>query len=91
MVHNRVEYGMMDAIAEGLSIITHTGVGKQERTVDAETAPLRASEAYSYDIDVAVITAARNERFESHGLGTFSDTLLSAMRNEFGGHAERKG
>jgi 6-phosphogluconate dehydrogenase len=148
MVHNGVEYGMMGAIAEGLSIIRHANVGEKEHTVDAETAPLRDPEAYRYDIDVAevaevwrrgsvvgswlvdlcadalarspelsgfagrvsdsgegrwtvhaaidesvpapVITAALNERFESRGLGNFSDELLSAMRSEFGGHAEKK-
>ncbi len=39
MVHNGVEYGMMAAIAEGLSIIRHANAGKTTRTVDAETAP----------------------------------------------------
>ena len=149
MVHNGVEYGMMAAIAEGLSIIRHANAGKKGRPIDAETAPLRDPEAYQYDIDVAevaevwrrgsvvgswlvdlfadalarspqldgfegrvsdsgegrwtviaaidesvpapVITAALNERFESRGLGDFTDAVLSAMRSEFGGHAEKKG
>ncbi len=30
------------------------------------------------------------ERFESRGLGEFTDKILSAMRSEFGGHAEKK-
>ncbi len=148
MVHNGVEYGMMAAIAEGLSIIEHADVGERDQTVDAETAPLRDPEAYRYDIDVAevaevwrrgsvvgswlvdlvadalarsprlddftgrvsdsgegrwtvlaavdegvpapVITTALIERFQSRGLGEFADKLLSAMRSEFGGHAERK-
>jgi len=149
MVHNGVEYGMMGAIAEGLSIIRHANVGTKGRATDAETAPLRDSEAYQYDIDVAevaevwrrgsvigswlvdliadalarspqldgfegrvsdsgegrwtvdaaidesvpapVITAALIERFESRGLGHFTDAALSAMRSEFGGHAEKRG
>ncbi|MCQ4040925.1 decarboxylating 6-phosphogluconate dehydrogenase [Streptomyces rubrisoli] len=149
MVHNGVEYGMMAAIAEGLSIIRHANVGEADRTVDAETAPLRDPQAYQYDIDVAevaevwrrgsvvgswlvdlvadalarspeladftgrvsdsgegrwtvlaavdegvpapVITAALIERFQSQGGGEFADKALSAMRSEFGGHAERKG
>ena len=37
-----------------------------------------------------VITAALYERFESRGEGDFADKLLSAMRSEFGGHAEKK-
>ncbi|GAA2076676.1 phosphogluconate dehydrogenase (NAD(+)-dependent, decarboxylating) [Actinomadura alba] len=149
MVHNGVEYGMMGAIAEGLSIIRHANVGKKGRAIDAETAPLRDPEAYQYDIDVAevaevwrrgsvvgswlvdliadalarspqldgfegrvsdsgegrwtvdaaidesvpapVITSALIERFESRGLGQFTDAALSAMRSEFGGHAEKRG
>ncbi|MBB5159416.1 phosphogluconate dehydrogenase (NAD(+)-dependent, decarboxylating) [Saccharopolyspora phatthalungensis] len=55
MVHNGIEYGMMAAIAEGLSIIKSANVGKQERTVDAETAPLRDPDAYGYDIDVTEV------------------------------------
>jgi 6-phosphogluconate dehydrogenase len=149
MVHNGIEYGMMAAIAEGLSIIKHANVGKADvSSADAETTPLRDPEFYQYDIDVAevaevwrrgsvvgswlvdltadalarspqlddfegrvsdsgegrwtvlaavdegvpapVITAALIERFESRGLGEFTDKILSAMRSEFGGHAEKK-
>ncbi|MGI8336731.1 phosphogluconate dehydrogenase (NAD(+)-dependent, decarboxylating) [Actinomadura scrupuli] len=149
MIHNGIEYGMMGAIAEGLSIIRHANVGKKGRATDAETAPLRNPEAYQYDIDVAevsevwrrgsvigswlvdliadalarspqldgfegrvsdsgegrwtvdaaidesvpapVITSALIERFESRGLGHFTDAALSAMRSAFGGHAEKRG
>ena len=148
MVHNGIEYGMMSAIAEGLSIIKHANVGKGMQDADAETTPLRDPWAYQYDIDVAdvaevwrrgsvisswlidliaeafarapdlhtfagrvsdsgegrwtvdaaideavpapVITMALYERFESRGLGEFTGKILSAMRSEFGGHAERK-
>ena len=38
----------------------------------------------------SIITAALYERFESRGLGDFTDKVLSAMRSEFGGHAEKK-
>ena len=41
MVHNGIEYGMMAAIAEGLSIIKHANVGKAKQDTDAETTPLR--------------------------------------------------
>ncbi|MFJ3307478.1 phosphogluconate dehydrogenase (NAD(+)-dependent, decarboxylating) [Streptomyces sp. NPDC086549] len=149
MVHNGVEYGMMAAISEGLSIIKHADAGLHDRTVDAETAPLRDPDAYAYEIDVAevaevwrrgsvvgswlvdlvadalarsprldgfagrvsdsgegrwtvlaavdesvpapVITAALYERYDSRGLGEFTGKLLSAMRGEFGGHAEKAG
>jgi 6-phosphogluconate dehydrogenase len=148
MVHNGVEYGMMSAIAEGLSIIRHANAGKSVHSVDAETAPLLDPEAYQYDIDVSevaevwrrgsvvgswlldltadalarspelvdfaghvsdsgegrwtvqaaidegvpapVITAALIERFESRGLGEYTGKVLSAMRAEFGGHAEKR-
>jgi len=150
MVHNGIEYGMMAAIAEGLSIIKHANVGKTEAAEgDAENTPLRNPEHYQYDIDVAevaevwrrgsvvsswlvdltadalarspqldnfagrvsdsgegrwtvlaavdegvpapVITASLVQRFESRGLGEFTGKVLSAMRSEFGGHAEQKG
>ena len=41
-------------------------------------------------VPAPVITAALNERFESRGLGLFTDKVLSAMRGEFGGHAEKQ-
>jgi 6-phosphogluconate dehydrogenase len=149
MVHNGIEYGMMAAIGEGLSIIKHANIGQAEvKSGDAETTPLRDPEFYQYDIDVAevaevwrrgsvigswlvdltadalarspqlddfagrvsdsgegrwtvlaavdegvpapVITAALIQRFESRGLGEFTGKVLSAMRSEFGGHAEKK-
>ena len=151
MVHNGVEYGMMAAIAEGLSIIKHANAGQPDRMnkeVDAETTPLRDPWAYQYDINVGevaevwrrgsvvgswlvdltadafaaspdlaqfsgrvsdsgegrwtvlaavdegvpapVITTALYERFQSRQLGEFTDQICSAMRSEFGGHAEKK-
>lgn len=147
MVHNGVEYGMMAAIAEGLSIIRHADAGLHQQEVDAETTPLRDPRYYQYEIDVgevaevwrrgsvvgswlvdltaaalaespdlagfegrvsdsgegrwtvmaaieegvpaSVIASALNERFESRDLGTFTGKLLSAMRGQFGGHAEK--
>lgn len=55
MVHNGIEYGMMAAIAEGLSIIKHANVGLHEGEIDAETTPLRDPWAYQYEIDVAEV------------------------------------
>jgi 6-phosphogluconate dehydrogenase len=55
MVHNGVEYGMMAAIAEGLSVIKHANAGMTSRTADAETTPLRDAWAYQYEIDVAEV------------------------------------
>jgi len=148
MVHNGIEYGMMAAIAEGLSIIRHANAGLEHIETDAETTPLTDPEAYQYEIDVAevsevwrrgsvvsswlvdltaaalakspelaefsghvsdsgegrwtvlaaveegvpapVITASLFQRFESRGLGAFTGRLLSAMRSQFGGHAEKR-
>lgn len=56
MVHNGIEYGLMAAYAEGLNILKHAGVGKNARTSDAETAPLRDPAAYQYDFNLADIT-----------------------------------
>jgi 6-phosphogluconate dehydrogenase len=41
-------------------------------------------------VPASVITASLYERFESRGLGDYTDKVLSAMRSEFGGHAEKK-
>ena len=148
MVHNGVEYGMMAAIAEGLSVIKHADVGLHQGEIDAETTPLREPEAYQYEINVgdvaevwrrgsvvsswlvdliasalakspeledfggrvsdsgegrwtvlaavdegvpaSVISASLYERFESRDNGAFTAKILSAMRSEFGGHAEKK-
>ena len=55
MVHNGIEYGIMGAYAEGLNILRHANAGKQSRTTDAETAPLRHPENYPYDLNLADI------------------------------------
>jgi 6-phosphogluconate dehydrogenase len=55
MVHNGIEYGIMAAYAEGLNILHHANVGKQQRTVDAETTPLRHPEHFQYDLKLADI------------------------------------
>src|SRR5262249_12777197 len=52
MVHNGIEYGLMAAYAEGLGILRDANVGKQQTTVDAETAPLRNAEHYQYDLNL---------------------------------------
>ena len=55
MVHNGIEYGLMAAYAEGLNILRHANVGKEKRTVDAETTPLEDPELYQYDLDLPEI------------------------------------
>jgi 6-phosphogluconate dehydrogenase len=53
MVHNGIEYGLMAAYAEGLNILKHANVGKQQHETDAETTPLRNPEHYQYDFNLA--------------------------------------
>jgi 6-phosphogluconate dehydrogenase len=55
MVHNGIEYGLMAAYAEGLNIVAHADVGKRQRELDAETAPLEHPELYQYEIDTAEV------------------------------------
>ena len=52
MVHNGIEYALMAAYAEGFNLLKHAGVGREDQTIDAETAPLGNPEHYQYDIDV---------------------------------------
>lgn len=52
MVHNGIEYGIMAAYAEGLNILRHANVGKTDRTIDAETTPLRDPQLYQYDLNL---------------------------------------
>jgi 6-phosphogluconate dehydrogenase len=52
MVHNGIEYGMMAAYAEGMSILRAANAGKQAHAADAETTPLREPEHYQYDLDL---------------------------------------
>ncbi len=41
-------------------------------------------------VPAPVLSAALYDRFSSQGKGKFADQILSAMRAEFGGHAEKK-
>jgi 6-phosphogluconate dehydrogenase len=56
MVHNGIEYGIMAAYAESLTILRQANVGTQARVSDAETAPLRNPELYRYDLNLPDIT-----------------------------------
>jgi len=52
MVHNGIEYGMMEAMAEGLNILRNANAGKDSRSADAETAPLQYPEHYQYEMNL---------------------------------------
>ncbi|MGF1548806.1 MAG: phosphogluconate dehydrogenase (NAD(+)-dependent, decarboxylating) [Thiotrichales bacterium] len=56
MVHNGIEYGLMAAYAEGINLLQHAGIGRQQQAIDAETTPLRDPREFSYDLNVADIT-----------------------------------
>ena len=52
MVHNGVEYGIMQAYAEGFNILQHADLGsKYVREGDAEVAPMENPADYQYDIN----------------------------------------
>jgi 6-phosphogluconate dehydrogenase len=56
MVHNGIEYGIMAAYAEGISILRKANVGEQANIpADAETTPLRNPEHYQYEMNLADI------------------------------------
>ena len=52
MVHNGIEYGMMQSYAEGLNILHHANAGKQQQRIDAETTPLSNPAYYQYDFNL---------------------------------------
>jgi len=56
MVHNGIEYGMMQAYAEGFNILHEANAGsKYVKAGDAEVAPMDNPEDYCYDINVAEV------------------------------------
>jgi 6-phosphogluconate dehydrogenase len=56
MVHNGIEYGLMQAYAEGLNVLRHANVGKKERAhASAEETPLRHPEHYQFDFNLAEV------------------------------------
>ncbi len=56
MVHNGIEYAIMQAYAEGLGLLDKANVGATDREIDAETAPLGDPRLFQYDIDTAAVT-----------------------------------
>ena len=127
MVHNGIEYGMMQAYAEGFSILQHknefnldlhqvaniwrNGSVVRSWLLDLTAAALEknpsmsgiapyvedsgegrwtVAEAIDLNVSAPVITLSLLERLRSRDADSFSDKLLSAMRNQFGGHAIKK-
>ena len=124
MVHNGIEYGMMQAYAEGFAIlkkknefaldmhqvaeIWRTGsvvrswlldllsLALKENAEMAGIAPYvsdsgegrwTVAEAIDLDVPAPVITLSLLQRLTSRDSDSYSDKLLAAMRNQFGGHA----
>jgi 6-phosphogluconate dehydrogenase len=56
MVHNGIEYGVMAAYAEGISILKFANAGKRQSEVDAETTPLREPKHYQYDFNLTDVS-----------------------------------
>src|SRR5688500_2699314 len=127
MVHNGIEYGMMQAYGEGFAIMRHKkefnldlhqvaeiwrdGSVVQSWLLDLTAAALaenpdlegiapyvadsgegRWTVAEAIDLNVAapVITLALLQRLQSRDSESFSNKILSALRNQFGGHEMKK-
>jgi 6-phosphogluconate dehydrogenase len=45
------------------------------------------AEAIDHDVPAPIITLALLQRFRSRRPDSFTDRVLAALRNEFGGHA----
>lgn len=52
MVHNGIEYAIMQAYAEGFGLLGRANIGDENRDADAETAPLADPRLFQYDINV---------------------------------------
>ncbi|WP_313173037.1 phosphogluconate dehydrogenase (NAD(+)-dependent, decarboxylating) [Stenotrophomonas sp.] len=124
MVHNGIEYGMMQAYAEGFALmekkaefgldlaqlaeVWRHGSVVRSWLLDLSANALQANpaldgiapyvedsgegrwtvaEAIDLDVPAPVITLSLLERLRSRQENSFSDRMLAAMRNEFGGHA----
>lgn len=127
MVHNGIEYGLMEAYAEGFSILKHKpafnidthqvaeiwrygtvirswlldlaadALGKNPNldgiapvVADSGEGRWTAFEAIENNVPAPIITLSLLERIRSRDIDSFSDKLLAALRNEFGGHAITK-
>jgi 6-phosphogluconate dehydrogenase len=124
MIHNGIEYGLMQAYAEGFSILQHKQAfnldlhqiaeiwrygsvvrswlldltahaldknpalkGIAPYVEDSGEGRWTVSEAIDLNVAAPVIALSLLERLRSRDADSFSDKLLAAMRNEFGGHA----
>jgi 6-phosphogluconate dehydrogenase len=94
MVHNGIEYGLMAAYAEGLSVLRDANVGQKKRAADAETTPLPNPEHYQYDFNLRDITevwrrgsVVASWLLDRTAAGLIRDPLVS----QFGGRVSDSG
>jgi 6-phosphogluconate dehydrogenase len=79
---------LLDLTAQAL--LRDTDLSKfQGRVSDSGEGRWTLKAAIDTAVPVPVLSAALFERFSSRGEGGFADKVLSAMRSEFGGHAEQ--
>ena len=94
MVHNGIEYGMMAAYAEGLSIINSADAGLHSQEQDAETTPLENPRYYQYEIDTTEVAEVwrRGSVVGSWLLDLTAQELLASPKlTEFAGRVSDSG
>jgi 6-phosphogluconate dehydrogenase len=94
MVHNGIEYGIMEAYTEGFNILRNANAGKSSRATDAETTPLRYPQYYQYDLDLPQIAEVwrRGSVIQSWLLDLTAIALLDDPElNDFTGHVSDSG
>ena len=94
MVHNGIEYGMMAAIGEGLSILKHADVGKSQSVADAETSPIKDAQYYQYEFNLADVAEVwrHGSVISSWLIDLTADALAkSPDLDEYSGHVSDSG
>jgi 6-phosphogluconate dehydrogenase len=94
MVHNGIEYGLMAAYAEGLSIIHSADAGLHRQEQDAETSPLENPQYYRYEIDTTEVAEVwrRGSVVGSWLLDLTAQELLASPKlEEFAGRVSDSG
>ncbi|HLZ28865.1 MAG TPA: decarboxylating 6-phosphogluconate dehydrogenase [Chloroflexota bacterium] len=95
MVHNAIEYGLMESFAEGINILHHANIGLRDRAAaDAETTPLPHPEYYQYQLDLPAI--AEVWRRGSVVSSWLLDLIAAALQTDpqlatFSGHVSDSG
>jgi 6-phosphogluconate dehydrogenase len=79
---------LLDLTAEALAA-DHTLAGFTGRVSDSGEGRWTVAAAIDESVPAPVLSTALYERFASRGEADFAGKLLSAMRREFGGHAEK--